>query len=498
MNQNKKLTPTEVANSLFVGNPEQTKSHTAQTPALPSGYAMSVSVNDIDFFEGNPRHFHDAEFYNQIKESIRSRGIQQPVHITKRPGQENYVLAQGGNTRLKIAKELWAETGDSKFAQIPCIYIEYTNDENILIAHLIENEQRADMSFWDKACAYTQKSIDLRKQFNDLKQVAKDADADNEAIFDDFWNETLRSWAAAHTGEADLDSAALQQYIAEQFAETFEIGPADDTDSGAETDTPALPRQAPKSVDMQQPEQSGNAATFSDGLKSAGDSDTAAPSASQSDSVARQPVDPAAGAVMPKPTAPPEQLLPGQSDNTAKTREQIQAELISAVKRLLAVVHLEKLLIIDHHMPYGYLLDVPNFSQNPWKAYFKPEITSAYINSMHPFAGAVFHYLWMVSSADDVLLGQIELPDGYNPFTSQPRETTLQNIWANRGNPSYYNQVFDQTLNFDLYRDSGHLPLFELITSNEEALSAYTDFLRRCSELEANGGDNFTFYENNN
>ena len=51
-------------------------------------------------------------------------------------------------------QELLAETGDARFAEIPAIYTEYTSEADIQIAHLIENEQRAEMCFWDKAQAY--------------------------------------------------------------------------------------------------------------------------------------------------------------------------------------------------------------------------------------------------------------------------------------------------------------------------------------------------------
>ena len=151
----KRLTEGLVSSSLLVSNPSQTSMDLAKTPSnnIP-GMFLNIAVGDIDFFDKNPRRQHDEELYAQIKASIRASGVQHPVHITRRPNESRYILAQGGNTRLKIVKELYAETGDSRFASIPCIYIEYTNDEDIQIAHLIENEQRADMVFWDKACAY--------------------------------------------------------------------------------------------------------------------------------------------------------------------------------------------------------------------------------------------------------------------------------------------------------------------------------------------------------
>ena len=150
----RKLDGSLVGASLNVSNPAATGMDLSYQPAAMPGMFMNLPVDEIDFFDKNPRRQHDDELYQQIKDSIRATGVQQPVHVTRRPGGSHYILAQGGNTRLKIVKELWQETGDSRFAGMPCIYIEYTSDENIHIAHLIENEQRADMVFWDKACAY--------------------------------------------------------------------------------------------------------------------------------------------------------------------------------------------------------------------------------------------------------------------------------------------------------------------------------------------------------
>ena len=139
---------------LLVPAPVQTDMDIAPKDDVFPGLFMNVSVYEIDFFDKNPRTRHDPEQYGQIKQSIREAGVQQPVHITRRPGDSRFVLAQGGNTRLKIVRELYSETGDERFAVIPAIFAEYTSEADIRIAHLIENEQRAEMCFWDKAHAY--------------------------------------------------------------------------------------------------------------------------------------------------------------------------------------------------------------------------------------------------------------------------------------------------------------------------------------------------------
>jgi len=44
-------------------------------------------------------------------------GILQPLSVTKRPGENHYILFAGGNTRLQAIRELWEETGDEKFRE---------------------------------------------------------------------------------------------------------------------------------------------------------------------------------------------------------------------------------------------------------------------------------------------------------------------------------------------------------------------------------------------
>ena len=148
------LDQTKAALSLHIGTPAQTNMSFGLEDTPSQGMLMSLPISEIDFFDKNPRRLHDVSSYEAIKESIRSSGIQQPVHVTQRPGESKYVLAQGGNTRLKILRELLEETGDNRFRMMPCIYIPYSDETTLQVAHLVENELRAEMCFWDKACKF--------------------------------------------------------------------------------------------------------------------------------------------------------------------------------------------------------------------------------------------------------------------------------------------------------------------------------------------------------
>ncbi|MFO8077819.1 MAG: hypothetical protein R6U21_04180 [Thermoplasmatota archaeon] len=112
---------------------------------------MVMEVSRIEPYDRNPRQEANPR-YAEIKESIRAqRGLNNALEITRRHGSEQYMIRAGGNTRLQILKELLAETGDSAFAKVHCLFHPWTSDTDVLTAHMIENELRGEMSLIDKA-----------------------------------------------------------------------------------------------------------------------------------------------------------------------------------------------------------------------------------------------------------------------------------------------------------------------------------------------------------
>ena len=113
---------------------------------------MAWSGTHLQPYDRNPRHDRNPEF-DRIKASIRAHGLDQPLVITQRPGATDYTVHSGGNTRLLILKELFAETGDNRFSQIPCLFRPWQRESAMLLAHLRENDLRGDLTFIDKAQA---------------------------------------------------------------------------------------------------------------------------------------------------------------------------------------------------------------------------------------------------------------------------------------------------------------------------------------------------------
>ncbi|WP_296639105.1 ParB family protein [Thiobacillus sp. 65-1402] len=138
----------EVSNSLNVPAPNSGSGLKHDTEVDDSW--ASLPVTTVHFYERNPRKANN-EAYAELKESIRVNGILQPLTVTKRPGETHYILYAGGNTRLQAIRELWEETAEPKFRETRVIIKAWRGEASVLLAHMAENTQRNDMTFWDRA-----------------------------------------------------------------------------------------------------------------------------------------------------------------------------------------------------------------------------------------------------------------------------------------------------------------------------------------------------------
>ena len=550
-----KLTPSSITASLAVANPTATNMNLGNQRGMPSGMAMTLPISEISFFDRNPRKIHDPEEYDRLKESIREIGVQQPVHVTTPPGSNRYMLARGGNSRLLCLKELLDETGDKKYAKIPCIFVEYTSEEDMLIAHLIENEQRADMVFWDKACAYADmrdmfqasngaplgmrplaqqfvtkgltisyaklsvylfaadhlaalgnachalsiaKATDLRNTSNDLQTSLKEAGkADDAALFESFWDEVLENWGNTHAGEADLDIASLTKNLHQSFEAFFDTEPNSQGSLKAE---PVVIENVPASDSGNTPASTGHADTKRSASENAATSPAPfsgnagrddADGNVQSDSVARTPVNPAPETIIsnahPAPAMDDTPLKLAEPE--PRTREQVLEDIYKSVKNLLACAKIDNLLVYDSKMPYGFMLDFPDFNKKGWND--NDELSAnALINGRHPYAATVFIYLWN-TSGEKSLWDAPQLLQRYNPFTSHP-QTIIASIYQDEQSRSDMEMY---GIGMTSYAENVTTLMFELVVANEVARKAYFDYLSHSAELEHLGGDNWDLYQ---
>lgn len=125
---------------------------------------LRLSLDDIQRYERNPRWTRNPD-YNDIKASIRERGLDQPLVVTLRPGDRHHTLKKGGGTRYQILRELWEETGEKRFYELEVVVEPYKDELDLFIGHGIENLKRGQMSF-----------IEAAKFYCDLKQIHEDVE----------------------------------------------------------------------------------------------------------------------------------------------------------------------------------------------------------------------------------------------------------------------------------------------------------------------------------
>lgn len=135
--------PTMSSENLSISQPAE-----ATTSPVP----QMIDISRIQPYEHNPRHGRNPE-YDRIRDSIRNTGLDQPLVVTQRPDATDFIVHAGGNTRLIILKELFAETGDPRFAAVPCLLKAWCCESDVLLAHLRENDLRGGLTFIDKARA---------------------------------------------------------------------------------------------------------------------------------------------------------------------------------------------------------------------------------------------------------------------------------------------------------------------------------------------------------
>ncbi|MCD2793434.1 ParB family protein [Pseudomonas aeruginosa] len=113
---------------------------------------MVVTLDQLRPYDHDPRKKRNPA-YEEIKASIRERGLDAAPAITRRPGESHYIIRNGGNTRLAILRELWSETKDERFFRVSCLFRPWPSRGEVvmLTGHLAENELRGGLTFIERA-----------------------------------------------------------------------------------------------------------------------------------------------------------------------------------------------------------------------------------------------------------------------------------------------------------------------------------------------------------
>ncbi|MDR6958384.1 ParB family protein of integrating conjugative element (PFGI_1 class) [Pseudomonas brassicacearum] len=147
----KKLSPEEITDKLHQDHfPRGPELERLSDPVIDT--PMLVTLEQLRPYEHNPRFIRNP-LYDDIKASIRERGLDQPPPITRRPGETHFIIRNGGNTRLAILGELWQETRDERFFRIHCLFRPWIDEISALLGHLAESDLHGQLTFIERAQA---------------------------------------------------------------------------------------------------------------------------------------------------------------------------------------------------------------------------------------------------------------------------------------------------------------------------------------------------------
>ncbi len=146
------LTPQDMAAKLLAAGFERSSPSAAALSDPIADTPMVVTLDQLRPYDHDPRVTRNPA-YEDIKASIRERGLDAPPAITRRPGEAQYIIRNGGNTRLAILRELWSETREERFFRVPCLFRPWPARGEIvaLTGHLAENELRGGLTFIERA-----------------------------------------------------------------------------------------------------------------------------------------------------------------------------------------------------------------------------------------------------------------------------------------------------------------------------------------------------------
>ncbi len=106
-----------------------------------------VAPDRIDPNPNQPRKQIERAALEELKQSIASRGILQPLLGVK--SSESRVRLVAGHRRLQAAKELG-------LPRVPVVLVERLKEEDTVIDAVIENIQRRNLEAWEEGVAYAQ------------------------------------------------------------------------------------------------------------------------------------------------------------------------------------------------------------------------------------------------------------------------------------------------------------------------------------------------------
>jgi ParB family chromosome partitioning protein len=146
------------------GTPTTLPAEPAPAPTVERDGIRQLDINAINRSRFQPRTDFDPEQLKELADSIRQRGVMQPLLV--RPiqtftGGTPVQLSGAGRFELIAGERRWRAAKEAGLTKVPAIVREASDEEALEIA-LIENLQREDLNAVEEARAYEQLSVQFR------------------------------------------------------------------------------------------------------------------------------------------------------------------------------------------------------------------------------------------------------------------------------------------------------------------------------------------------
>lgn len=116
--------------------------------ATSTKFDTFVPIEKINPNLNQPRRYFDESDLNDLADSIRSKGIIQPLVVRPHPNKN-------GEFEIVAGERRWRASQIAQIHQIPVVVREFSN-EDVLEVAIIENIQRADLNPIEEAAGYRQ------------------------------------------------------------------------------------------------------------------------------------------------------------------------------------------------------------------------------------------------------------------------------------------------------------------------------------------------------
>ena len=153
----------------------------------------SVPIEQVTPGKFQPRHRFDDEEMNSLVESVRSKGILQPILVRRDPLHADAYEIIAGERRWRAAQR-------AQLHQVPVIVRDFSDQEALEIA-LVENLQRENLSPIEEASAFQR----LMDEFDHTQEVLARAVGKSRSSIAN----TLRMLTLPQSVQAHVDSGAL-------------------------------------------------------------------------------------------------------------------------------------------------------------------------------------------------------------------------------------------------------------------------------------------------